>query len=68
MLSTVKCNIFEMSGERGRRAGLEKWRATPRWGILKCHPGLQKEKRKKGKGKTSYWSEGMRSYAKLSLN
>lgn len=68
VLSSVKCYIFEMTGKKGGREGLEKWSPTPCWGILKDHPGLQKEKRKKEKGKTSYWSEGTLFHAKRSLN
>lgn len=68
MLSTVKCYIFEKPAKEGGREGFEKWSQTPCWGILECHPGLQKEKRKKEKEKTSYWSEGMLFHAKLSLN
>lgn len=68
ILRSVKCYIFKNPGKEGGGEGFEKWSQAPCWGILKCHPGLQKEKRKKEKEKTSYWSEGMLFLAKLSLN
>ena len=50
-LCAGKCSIFEMTGgkKKGRQGRFRKMRPTPCWGILKCHPGLQREKQSKRK-------------------
>ena len=52
-LCAGKCSIFEMTGgkKKGRQGRFRKMRPTPCWGILKCHPGLQREKQSKRKNK-----------------
>lgn len=54
VLCAGKCSIFETIGgekEKGRQGRFRKMRPTPCWGILKCHPGLQREKQSKRKNK-----------------
>ena len=53
-LCAGKCSIFETIGgekKKGRQGRFRKMRPTPCWGILKCHPGLQREKQSKRKNK-----------------
>ena len=37
--------------KKGRQGRFKEMRPTPCWGILKCHPGLQREKQSKRKNK-----------------